>query len=81
MRVVVYTKNHCPKCTFTMRRFGTFGFSPIVKPESETSRIALISMGYQEYPVVTVYNGSEMVDSWSGYNEQKIDKLFDKVKR
>jgi glutaredoxin-like protein NrdH len=36
-------------------------------------------MGYSAAPVVVVTDGDEVVDSWSGFSETKLEALRDRV--
>ena len=71
----------CVKCRATeisMRRKGIDAVKVLVNEDPDAMNF-IKSLGYVEAPVVVVTEGDEVVDSWSGFSEEKIAKLQEMV--
>ena len=69
MRVIVYTKPHCPQCAATRRRLDRDGIH-YESVDAIAHRDELINKGFKQTPIVMTPNGD-----WSGFRPDRIDAL------
>lgn len=75
--VTVYSKKPCVQCDATMRKLDEFGVTYKVEDATELENLEFISdiLGYTSAPVVTVHEDGELVQHWSGYQPEELNKL------
>ncbi len=72
MSIIVYSKPNCPQCDLTKRDMDILGieYQTIDISQQHDQLERLTSMGFRSAPVVETE-----VESWSGYNQEKIKNL------
>lgn len=75
IKITIYHPHFCPRCLFTKKRL-TVPFKDVeVDREKDGATLqTLRDKGFTSFPVVFVYQEGKIIDSWSGYNEKKIDE-------
>ena len=78
--VTVYTQPNCVQCTMTKKQLDKLGVAhDTVDVTADPEAHAYVSgLGYQSAPVVVVNDGE---DHWSGYRDEKIKELAERMKR
>jgi len=79
--IVLHSKNYCQPCAATKRRLvsNVSDFVEVNLDEGDEKvnasiRDELVAAGFQESPVVKVYDDGTEVDAWAGYRPDLIDK-------
>lgn len=72
----VYSKPRCPQCTATYRKLKALGlsFNSIDVTEDADALAFIRALGYQQAPVVVVYEGKAMKKHWSGFRPDLLKK-------
>lgn len=72
----VYSKPHCPQCTATYRKLKALGlpFNSIDVTEDADALPFIRALGYQQAPVVVVYEGKGIKKHWSGFRPDLLKK-------
>lgn len=75
IKITIYHPHFCPRCLFTKKRL-TVPFKDVeVDREKDGATLQILrDKGFTSFPVVFVYQEGKIIDSWSGYNEKKIDE-------
>lgn len=72
----VYSKPRCPQCTATYRKLKALGlpFNSIDVTEDADALAFIQALGYQQAPVVVVYEGKGIKKHWSGFRPDLLKK-------
>ena len=72
----VYSKPRCPQCTATYRKLKALGlpFNSIDVTEDADALAFIRALGYQQAPVVVVYEGKSIKKHWSGFRPGLLKK-------
>lgn len=71
MQAIIYTKPHCPKCWRTVYRLSrVMPVSTITADADDYERFH--KLGYQSFPVVTVYKANGTHETWCNLRVDKI---------
>lgn len=72
----VYSKPRCPQCTATYRKLKALGlpFNSIDVTEDANALAFIRTLGYQQAPVVVVYEGKGIKKHWSGFRPDLLKK-------
>lgn len=72
----VYSKPRCPQCTATYRKLKALGlsFNSIDVTEDADALAFIRTLGYQQAPVVVVYEGKGIKKHWSGFRPDLLKK-------
>ena len=74
--VTVYSKKPCVQCTATLRKLSELGVEHDILDATLSEHLGLIKgLGYTQAPVVTVEDASGLVDHWSGYQPELLERL------
>lgn len=81
MNATVYSKPACVQCNQTYKAFDRKGleFGKIDITQDPEAYDKVIALGYMQAPVVIVEKDGEIVDHWSGFNDEKIAELAEAV--
>lgn len=77
-KVTVFSKPHCVQCNATKRALDKASVAHVVIDVSESVAAFdyLSDKGHSQMPVVEVFdNDGELVDSWTGFDPEKIKAL------
>lgn len=72
MIVEVYTKEACPQCRATLRRFERLG-TPVVELDAMAHREFLAGLGIRTAPGVVCRDKGEPVAWWGGFVPDNVD--------
>jgi len=79
MTVIVYTRNACAACKGTEALLDKLGVEyveiNVQAAGNENHAQQLVDEGFRAMPVVKVYQGLDVIDSWAGTNQDKIRAL------
>lgn len=72
----VYSKPRCPQCTATYRKLKALGlpFNSIDVTEDADALAFIRTLGYQQAPVVVVYEDKGIKKHWSGFRPDLLKK-------
>lgn len=83
MNVEVYSKPQCVQCTHSKTRLQKAGveYTEIDIMEDESAfQFVTETLKFRSAPVIVVKDSNgEIVDSWAGFNPEKIDSISVKV--
>lgn len=74
--IVVYSKPRCPQCTATYRKLKALGlpFNSTDVTQDADALAFIRALGYQQAPVVVVYEGKGIKKHWSGFRPDLLKK-------
>lgn len=77
MTVTIYSKPGCNPCRLTKRQFDKYGleYQDIDISQDPSAYETVKQLGYQQVPVVRVFDGDEVVMEWSGFNGENVKAL------
>lgn len=73
LSITVYTKPACVQCTATERRLGSTPYA-IEEAQSPEAAALIADLGHMRAPVIVIRKDGEVVEHWSGFNPDAIDR-------
>ena len=73
LSITVYTKPACVQCAATERRLGSTPYA-IEDAQSPEAAALIAELGHMRAPVVVVRKNDEVVEHWSGFNPDRIER-------
>lgn len=73
LEITVYGTPGCVQCTATERWLGSTPFEKADTREPEAAAL-IASLGHMRAPIVVVRKNGEIVESWSGFNPDELDR-------
>lgn len=73
LTITVYSTPACMQCAATERWLGSTPFEKADAREPEAAAF-IASLGHMSAPVVVVRKNGEVVESWSGFNPDNVDR-------
>ncbi|KJL22902.1 Glutaredoxin-like protein NrdH [Microbacterium oxydans] len=72
--ITVYSKPGCVQCTATERWLGSTPHEVADVTADSSAAAEVAALGYRSAPVVVVRKNGEVVEHWSGFNPDAIDR-------
>ena len=74
MDITVYSKPNCSQCSATYRTMDKKGveYRSIDMSQDLDALDEVRALGFQQAPVIVVKRDGEVIDSWGGFNAEKI---------
>lgn len=78
MQAIIYVKPHCQKCRLTVFKLSqVMPVSTITADEDDYERFR--KLGYQSFPVVTVYKANGTHETWCDLRVDKIKQYTEAI--
>lgn len=78
MQAIIYTKPHCHKCRWTIFKLSrVMPVQTITADADDYERFR--KLGYQSFPVVTVYKANATHETWSDLQVDKIKQYTEAI--